>query len=91
MDNTSLAKVCNTFFNRDLSCDYSCGLLEVEDKNSRYNYVPNKSEEIETCSRSKISKREKRNFTLSGFSISFRYLHFISKLILCLCNVELIC
>ena len=84
VDNTSLAKVCNTLL-------YRCGLLEVEDKNSRYNYVPNKSEEVETCSRSKISKREKRNFTLSGFSISFRYLHFMPKLILCLCNVELIC
>ena len=60
MDKTSLAKVCNTFFNKDLSYDYSCGLLEVEDKNSRYNYGPDNNEEVVTCSRSKISKQKKK-------------------------------
>ena len=76
MDKTSLAKVCNTFFNKDLSNDYSCGLLEVEDKNSRYNYGPDKSEEVVTCSRSKISRqKKKRNFTFSGFPIDTRNLH----------------
>ena len=48
VDNTSLVKVCTAFFNKDLSSDYSCGLLEVD------------SEEVVTCSRSKISKQEKK-------------------------------